>query len=149
MGFQLFLIIPEPILKKEKRVPLEKDKPVVYNDKNEEAFQKIIGVLENQHLYRTEGLKLSSLSAITGIPENTLSKVINDKTGNNFQQLINYYRVEEAKKLLLGPENEIYTVESIGYQVGFQSKAAFYASFKMYVSMSPATYRNRFKHNNV
>src|SRR5262249_3152138 len=70
---------------------------------------RITGLMENEKLYQEPELTLQVLAEKTGIPTYQVSQVINDGFKKNFYDLVNGYRVEEAKRLLLDPKNNNYT----------------------------------------
>jgi AraC-like DNA-binding protein len=59
----------------------------------------------------------------------------------NFSDFINYYRVEEAKKLLQDPRGAQKKIIVLAFDVGFNTKVAFYNVFKKFTGMTPAQYR--------
>ena len=59
-----------------------------------------------------------------------LSQVLNKTEYRNLTAIINYYRIEEAKRLLGNPEFKNYSLVSVGLEVGFNSKSTFYNTFK-------------------
>ena len=69
-----------------------------------------------------------------------LSKVLNQYLGKSFSEIINGYRIEAAKKLLLNPSMRI---GEIAEEVGFSDSAHFSHVFKKMVGMSANEYRNR------
>ncbi|MDB5014764.1 MAG: helix-turn-helix-domain containing protein AraC type, partial [Daejeonella sp.] len=50
------------------------------------------------------------------------------------------FRIEEAKKQLKQINELNYTIEGIGYNCGFGSRAAFYRAFKKYTKMTPTEF---------
>jgi AraC-like DNA-binding protein len=82
-------------------------------------------------------ISLQDVSLVLDINPNRLSQAINEKTGLNFKDYINSYRVEEAKLLLSSPEFQKLTVEAIAEKAGFYSKSPFYAAFKKHAGMTP------------
>ena len=66
---------------------------------------------------------------------------INKYLNTNFYNLINSKRIELAtqKMKTRGAKSEI---EIIGYEVGFNSKSAFYRAFNKYVQKSPSEFIN-------
>ena len=60
----------------------------------------------------------------------------------NFYDLINGYGIEEAKRLLLNPRNRNYTILSIGFEAGFNSKTTFNPVFKKFTGLTPTEFRN-------
>jgi AraC-like DNA-binding protein len=69
-----------------------------------------------------------------------LSQVINEKTGQNFNQFINTFRVEESKILLGSSQFNKLTIDAISEKSGFKSKSTFYEAFKAQMSMTPKQY---------
>lgn len=59
----------------------------------------------------------------------------------NFFDYINSYRIENAKRLLKSGKFNTLSVEGIGYDCGFNTKATFYATFKKTTGFSPAEFR--------
>lgn len=69
-----------------------------------------------------------------------LSQVINEKSQMNFNDYLNYLRVEEAKKLLTGNDYQNLTIDAIAQKSGFNSKSPFYISFKKFTGMTPKNF---------
>jgi len=82
-------------------------------------------------------LSLPEVSMALDINPNRLLQVINEKTGLNFKDYINSYRVEEAKLLLSSTEFQKLTIEAIAEKAGFYSKSPFYSAFKKHAEMTP------------
>jgi len=60
----------------------------------------------------------------------------------SFYDVINSYRVEEAKRLLLDEKNRNYTILSVGFEAGFNSKTTFNPVFKKFTGVTPTEYRD-------
>jgi AraC-like DNA-binding protein len=99
--------------------------------------------LEEQNIYRDDSVSLNSLAEQLEISARQLSKLINEKLDRNFYDLINYYRVEEAKRLLVDEKNQRSIIE-IAFYVGFNSKSSFNQAFKKQTDMTPSQFRSRF-----
>jgi AraC-like DNA-binding protein len=67
----------------------------------------------------------------------------------NFYDLVNGYRVEEAKRLLLDPKSFNYTILSVGFEAGFNSKTTFNTVFKKFTGLSPTEFRDKKKMTTV
>jgi AraC-like DNA-binding protein len=67
-------------------------------------------------------------------------QVINEKTKFNFNDYINTYRIEVAKELLISPENNKLTIDTIAEKAGFNSKSPFYIAFKKHSGMTPKSF---------
>ena len=113
-------------------------------DLNQKMRNMLIERIEEQKLYLDNELRLQSLSEATGFSVHQISELINSG-GKSFTDLINGYRVREARKLLESLEAEHLTTTEIGYQAGFNNKTSFYKHFKRVTGESPMQYRNRRK----
>ncbi|MHC0446661.1 helix-turn-helix domain-containing protein [Flavobacterium sp. 3-218] len=102
--------------------------------------QKLTQIMKDEKLYKNPDLTLAELSQKLDIHPNILSQVINSAEGKNFYDYINSQRVEEFKKLILLPENEKYTLLSVAFECGFNSKTAFNRNFKKVTGLSPSEY---------
>lgn len=61
----------------------------------------------------------------------------------NLSEVINSYRVNHAKSLLTKDEYAHYSIEAIGNESGFNSRASFFRAFKHHVGLTPALYKKR------
>ncbi|MFD1601397.1 helix-turn-helix domain-containing protein [Flavobacterium artemisiae] len=102
--------------------------------------QKLTEIMRNEKLYKNPDLTLAELSQKLNVHPNVLSQVINSVEEKNFYDYINLQRVEEFKKLILLPENEKFTLLSIAFECGFNSKTAFNRNFKKVTGLSPSEY---------
>jgi len=76
------------------------------------------------------------------ISTNHLSQVINENLDKNFFDFVNGYRVEMVKQKMKDPSNKNYTLLSLAYDCGFNSKSSFNAIFKKYTGSTPSQYLN-------
>lgn len=106
-------------------------------------LSNIVVLMEKDKLYQEPELTLQALSDKLGIQSYQASQAINDGLKKNFYDLVNGYRVEEAKRLLLDPKNTNYTILSVGFEAGFNSKTTFNTVFKKFTGMTPTEYREK------
>jgi AraC-like DNA-binding protein len=105
-----------------------------------------IKILMEQHkIYQEPELTLQQLADRLQHPSYQVSQAINEGLKKTFYDLINGYRVEEAKRLLLHPDNRNYTILSVGFEAGFNSKTTFNTVFKKFTGMTPTEYRDKNK----
>lgn len=109
--------------------------------KLESLKQKLVDLMEKEKLFTDNELTAKILADRLSITQHNLSQLINENFNQTFFDFVNYYRVEEAKKILVSPEAQNYTVIAIGFDVGFNSKSTFNAVFKKYTNMTPSQYR--------
>jgi AraC-like DNA-binding protein len=97
-------------------------------------------VMREKKVYLQPELTLVELAAQLDIHPNYLSQVINEIEGVNFYDYINGLRVEEFKRAISDPENKRYTLLTLAYDCGFNSKTSFNRFFKKVEGKSPSEY---------
>lgn len=102
-----------------------------------EKLQKCI----NEKVYIDSNITLPALAERISVPYHQLSRFINEQYNQNFNDFINFNRIEEVKKRLLDTNYNHLTIEAIGKSVGFNSKTAFYTAFKKHANCSPNQFR--------
>jgi AraC-like DNA-binding protein len=106
-----------------------------------EIEQTIVDFLKSKKPYLNENLNIDELSDNLNVTPAYLSQVLNERLGVNFYTLINTYRIEEAKKLIISSEYSHFKLEAIAYEVGFKSKSTFNAAFKKITGTTPSQFR--------
>jgi YesN/AraC family two-component response regulator len=84
---------------------------------------------------------LKTLAERLGVHYNYLSQIINEQFKQNFNDFINKYRIEEAKKILKTPSGSEKTILEIAYETGFYSKSVFNTAFKKFTGKTPSEFR--------
>ncbi|HWR33921.1 MAG TPA: helix-turn-helix domain-containing protein [Chitinophagaceae bacterium] len=110
----------------------------------ERIYKHLVGNMTNQKLFSDSELTLAVLAKTLDVHPNHLSQVINSYEGKNFYDFINFHRVEEFKKLAPLPDNRNYTLLSLAYQCGFNSKTSFNRNFKKATGVSPTEWLQQF-----
>lgn len=95
--------------------------------------------------YLIHGFNLHDLATKTGINVPTLSALINQEFGMNFNDFINQYRVAYFKTLLVQEEFHRWTLEALAYKAGFSSRTTFIRAFTKFASCSPSRYLRTLK----
>jgi AraC-like DNA-binding protein len=109
-------------------------------EKQDAIEQQIIGIMASQKPYLVADYALSDLANELGLPVHTVSMVINSKMNLTFPDLINKYRIEMAKTLLLDMKKNHSTIEAVAYDCGFNNRTSFYAAFRKFAGQSPSEY---------
>ena len=110
---------------------------------NTELFDEISKLIIDKKLYLEPDLSLSKLGKLIGQSTQKTSSVINQYAKRNFNDFINYYRIQDAKNMLSNTESEKFTISSIAYDTGFSSLSSFNSAFKKFEGMTPSSYRKR------
>ena len=104
--------------------------------------QKLLALMNKQHVYRDSDLKLNQLAHELSTSSNYLSQVINQIEEQNFYDFINEYRINDVKKKMRDDKYANQTILSLAYEAGFNSKSAFNTAFKKHTDMTPSQYKN-------
>lgn len=109
--------------------------------RNEELSKQIVALMEKDKLYKDSDLTLGKLATVLKTKPYIISGVLNEYHGKSFPEFINYYRIQEAQKLLESRQHHIYSIESIAFDCGFNTPSAFYTYFKKITKLTPSEYR--------
>ncbi|MFT3826602.1 MAG: helix-turn-helix domain-containing protein [Chitinophagaceae bacterium] len=119
--------------------------PVKYQHKkvdDDEAavlLQKLEQEIISKAIFKNTELTVGELAKAINLSSHQLSQLLNDNQGQNFTSYINEYRINEACKMIAA--NHPFSLEAIGYEVGFNSKSTFYAAFKKITGTTPSVYK--------
>jgi AraC-like DNA-binding protein len=102
-------------------------------------LKRMENLIQEEKVFLDEKLTLAKLAKELSITPHQLSEILNNKLGKTFNEYINEYRIQEAQRLLIEVPDA--TVLDIAYDVGFNTKSAFYKSFQKIVGQSPSQYR--------
>lgn len=116
--------VPEPSKKREPLTPQEK------------CFRKACKMVESQKLYLNSALSLEILAEMIGTNRSTLSACINQFAKINFNQWINNYRIDNAKRCITPATS----LKHAHKEFGFNSYNTFNNSFKKRVGCTPSEY---------
>ena len=110
-------------------------------ERAERYLKRLVELMQTEKPYLDHELTVQKLAERLAIPAPHLSQTINELLNQNFSDLVNSYRVEEAKRLLLDPSKKHYSILAIAEEVGFNSKSAFNSVFKKHVNSTPSEWR--------
>lgn len=94
-----------------------------------------------------KNLNIQDLSGKFHTSQSNLTKIIKQKTGQNFTDYLNNIRISTAKKLLVDKDKN-YTISEITDIVGYNSLHYFSRIFKNYTGTSPLNFKKEYKTNN-
>ena len=105
---------------------------------------KLLQLIEKEQPYLDPDLSLRLLAQQLQLHPNQLSWLLNAGFGKNFNEFINYYRLEAFKQAAKDPQNSSLTIMSIAYDCGFNSKTVFNTYFKKKMGMTPKQFLKEF-----
>ena len=107
-------------------------------------MQKIQLQMEIKKWHLNPEANLGLLAKEIGLSSKEVSQIINESQNLNYSQYITKHRINEAKKLLLKPENANCKIIAIAYDSGFNSISSFNAAFKKSTGKTASEYRYNF-----
>jgi adenylate cyclase len=109
-------------------------------DYAEEMKGKLHDKIVEHELYLNPALNLSDLAESVEITTAQLSQILNEYIGKNFYDFVNSYRLDYFLRLYKDPKNKQFTLLSLAYESGFNSKTTFNTFFKKTLGKSPSVY---------
>ena len=104
-------------------------------------MQHINDVMESQKLYKNSELKLSDLANAVGSNRRAVSDCINSQVGCSFNQYVNTFRTEHAKRIIRQyPDRKL---SDIYVESGFANETSFFRTFKALTGMTPKEWKDK------
>ena len=110
-------------------------------DRAAELWERVQLLMEKERLYLEPELQVDALASALEVRQQTFSEVLNTHAGLRFYDYINGLRVEEARQLMVDPENAGLSLLDIAMATGFSSKSTFNKYFKRTFEQTPSEYR--------
>ena len=143
-SFVLYLAIFMVTLKKKKGLQFL-GKTTRYEHKKidttnaKDIITQIDVLFKDETVFTNPEFKIGDLAKMLNVSPHYVSQILNDNLNINFPNFINSYRIKVATKLITQSHN--LTIEGIGKDSGFKSKATFYKAFKAETGVTPAVYK--------
>ncbi len=129
---------------KESRITSEEKRKLsstLSKSKANELKNKINMLLEKEKIYVNSNLSAKDFCDQFSINSKYLSQLINSEYNCNLTYLINSYRIEEAKKILINKEYSHLNFLGIAIKVGFNTKNTFTRAFKRHTGKTPSQFK--------
>lgn len=111
-----------------------------------DLLHRIFIVMETSDEIFSPDFSLPRLAELVGDHRNYVSDAINRRYRDNFNGLVNEYRIKEACRRI---NDRVrwgdYTLEAIGKSVGFRSRSGFSTIFKQFTGLTPSAYQRKSK----
>ncbi|EJL71798.1 DNA-binding domain-containing protein, AraC-type [Chryseobacterium populi] len=118
-------------------VSVKYQRSLLNEDTIQSIYTKLVYKMDTEKLFKDPDLNLDHVASLLDIHPNSLSQTINSIENKNFYDYINRQRIEEFKRLSVLPENQKFTILSLAFESGFNSKTSFNRNFKKYMNCSP------------
>lgn len=116
--------------------PEEQQKPTPAQVKMDRRLEHFRQLMEERKVWKDEDLTAQSVCDMMDIGKTTLSALISQNYDCTFRDLVNRYRIEEAKTYMIA--NPKATQETVGMHCGFKNAQYFNTQFKRIVGETPA-----------
>ena len=103
-------------------------------------FEQLQQLLQSDHLYRDDTITIEKVARRMKVNKNNLSRIVNGCAGKNFNVYINEYRIQEAVRLMSANPDK-FSLEGLGFEVGFSERRSFYNAFRKITGLSPSEFR--------
>jgi len=114
---------------------------IIIDDETNERIEFLKEFMTSKEPYLDSTLTIQELAKQVKMPAKDLSVLINLYMNKHFFDFINEYRIEKATQILKDPLQKEVTILEVLYQVGFNSKSSFSASFKKHTGKTPTDFR--------
>ena len=101
-------------------------------------------LFKDEKTYLDHEITLSKIASRLKTTPRVLSRVVNESTGKNFSEYVNYHRIEHAKILLRSDGSKQEKIASIAFDSGFNNVTSFNLAFKAMTHLTPSQFRKQF-----
>ena len=111
------------------------------NSLSRELKEHLVRLFDEEKIYRDNDISLEILASRLDTTRHNTSQVINEHFEVSFHELINKYRIQEAKKILDNDHQMNMNIIDVAYEVGYNNKVTFNKAFKKVTKLTPSEYQ--------
>ena len=115
---------------------------VVKMGKEQTYRQRIDQIVRNEKRYRDPNFSAMKLAESLEVQNYELSRIIRREYGTTYTDIIHSYRIQEAMRHLKNKRLAPYSIDDIGWMVGFKNRQSFFAAFKKATGTTPEKFRS-------
>ncbi len=138
------LVLPAEADVHDGQVPVPSTSRYAHSNLTSDRASDILNRLEARAasgLYQDAAASLQTIAAAIGTAPHVLSQALNQHAGQSLNEYMTSKRIDHARRELLSPANDCFTIEAIASRAGFASRAAFYRAFRDAEGMTPTKFR--------
>lgn len=125
---------------------IEPDRVNHHDSSRSKLYEEILLLMETKQIFRNPDLRITDVSNLLKTNRTYVSGIINTEFNSTFCDMVNQYRIEYSKKLLL--DRNLYILHYISEESGFASVNSFMRAFKKFTGMTPGQFRKQNITNN-
>ena len=124
-----------------KNIFFKYEKSGLTNSLSHELREHLIRLFEIEKIHRENDLNLEKVAQRLNTTRHNASQVINEHFKMNFNELVNTYRINEAKEIFQTDFQKNLNIIDVAYEVGFNNKVTFNKAFKKDTQVTPSEYQ--------
>ena len=98
-------------------------------------------LFKNEKIYKENDINLEMIAEKLNTSRHNASQVINEHFKVSFHELVNKFRIEEAKKILTDDQQRNLNIIDVAYEVGYNNKVTFNKAFKKDTLLTPSQFQ--------
>ena len=98
-------------------------------------------LLTNEQIYKENDINLEMVAEKLNTSRHNASQVINEHFKISFHELVNTYRIQEAKRILSDDKKRNLNIIDVAYEVGYNNKVTFNKAFKKGTQLTPSQFQ--------
>jgi len=114
-----------------------------------ELKENLMALFDNERIYKENDINLEKLANKLNTTRHNASQVINEHFNMNFHELVNTYRINEAKQIFDKDQQRILNIIDVAYEVGYNNKVTFNKAFKKDTQLTPSEYQKLYIESQV
>lgn len=114
-----------------------------------ELKENLIALFDNERIYKENDINLEKLANKLNTTRHNASQVINEHFKMNFHELVNTYRINEAKQIFDNDHQRNLNIIDVAYEVGYNNKVTFNKAFKKDTQLTPSEYQKLYMESPV
>ena len=103
--------------------------------------ESIDAILIKGKSYLNPDFSAQQLADHLGISAFALSRLLKATYGMSYTDIVHSHRIEDAVRLFQDKRFDAYTVDDIGFMVGYRNRQSFFTAFKNFTMQTPKHFR--------
>ena len=131
-----------PLIPKLEKVTSSSYKKSGLKEKDAKKYEKsILSLMEKEKPWLNPEIVVGDISTQLKIPQHYITQILNERLKKNFYTLINEYRTNEVIRLFQKKKYADWSLTSIAFEAGFNSKSCFNSFFKKHTGKTPSQFK--------
>lgn len=112
------------------------------NAATDPLLQSLVDYFQSEKPYLDPRLRIETVTERLSCSHRSLIQALKNHKYSSFSSFTNFYRVEEAIRMMEDPKYKNYKIEAIATESGFGTRMSFYNAFEKQTGIKPSFFRN-------